>query len=110
MRKLSVKKLLVLFILIAVVALFTTSVQATGAINPLNLQTPSSTTTTNTVKPTNTVTPTNTVATANTAGSTYQNTNLPQTGDASDYAIFTIIALSIVVAIYGYRKYVHYNI
>ncbi len=115
MKKLSVKKLLIVIALIAMVAVIGTKVQATGgAVNPLlNIQgsgtanTTTNTTTTNTAT-TNTTT-TNTVKT-NTAGSNYQNTNLPQTGDASDYAIFLFIAVCIVVAIYAYRKYRNYNI
>ena len=49
--------------------------------------------------------------TTNTTGSTYQNnTSLPQTGDASDYAIFAVIAVAVVVAIYAYKKVRDYNI
>lgn len=34
---------------------------------------------------------------------------LPQTGDASDYAIFLLIGLFAVVSIYAYRKAKNYN-
>ena len=48
--------------------------------------------------------------TTNTTGSTYQNTALPQTGDASDYAIFMLILVAAVVAVYAYKKVKEYNI
>lgn len=48
--------------------------------------------------------------TQNTTGSTYENTTLPQTGDASDYAIFMLIVVAGVVAVYTYRKVKEYNI
>lgn len=43
------------------------------------------------------------------AGYTNSN-NLPQTGDASDYAIFALIAICIVASIYAYKKVREYNI
>lgn len=46
----------------------------------------------------------------NTTGSNYQNTALPQTGDASDYAIFGLIVVAVVIAVYAYRKVRDYNI
>ena len=46
----------------------------------------------------------------NTTGSTYDNTTLPQTGDASDYAIFMLIVVAGVIAVYTYRKVKQYNI
>ena len=58
-------------------------------------------TTTNTVK----VTPT-----TNTSVSTYTNTTLPQTGDASDYAIFALIGVSVVIAVFAYNTARNYNI
>lgn len=111
MKKSSVKRLLVLFTLITIVGIaITTNVNASGA-SPLNIimpgttnQTTTNSTTTNTT--TNTAT-TNTVA--NIIG-TNQNSNLPQTGDASDYAIFLFIAVCAVVAIFAYKKYKNYNI
>lgn len=117
MNKSSVKKLLVAITLIAVVAIFATNVQATGIVNPLNIQGTTTNTTTNTTT-TNTLTSntvkgnTTTNTTANTTTNTvsnYQNSNLPQTGDASDYALFLIIAVGIVVAIFAYRKIKYYN-
>jgi len=46
----------------------------------------------------------------NTTGSNYQNSTLPQTGDASDYAIFTLIVVAVIIAVYAYRKVRDYNI
>ena len=121
MEKVNVRKEILIVLLIAV-AVFTISstVLATGtASQPVeipNLRTDATpaneqntnqnavenTTTTNTTE--------NTVKAANITGSTYQNTTLPQTGDASDYAIFAVIAVSAVVAVYAYRKVRNYNI
>ena len=65
-----------------------------------NVEAPAGTTNTNQVVPT-----------ANQVADTNQNeSNLPQTGDASDYAIFMLIIVSVVVAIYAYRKVKEYNI
>ncbi|MCI8346024.1 MAG: LPXTG cell wall anchor domain-containing protein [Clostridia bacterium] len=127
MEKLSVKKLLVLFTLIAIVCMFVTTVKASGPINLLHPPTTTNTqggtttntqggTTTNTQTPittTNTQRPgsltTNTLTT-NTTPTTNEGSNLPKTGDASDYIIFLIIAVSVVVAIYAFRKYKYFNI
>lgn len=123
MKKLSVKKLLVLFTLIAMVCMALTTVKASSPINLLhpttttntqtpttaNTQTPPTTTNTQTPATTNTITRTNTVTT-NTVANGNQNSNLPQTGDASDYVIFLFIAVCAVVAIYAFRKYKNYNI
>ena len=116
MRKSSVKKLIVAVALIVMLLAVVTSVKATEVKNPLQIittnTTSNETTTTNTT--TNTTT-TNTVAnvvpsTTTNQVSNYQNTNLPQTGDASDYVIFLFIAVAAVVAIYAYRKVRNYNI
>lgn len=111
MKKISVKKLLVLFTLIAIMCMFATSVKATGPINLLHPTTPTTNTqTTNTqTTPTTNNIKTNTVTT-NTIMGGNQNSNLPQTGDASDYVIFLFIAVCAVVAIYAFRKYKNYNI
>ena len=119
MKKISVKKLLVLFTLVTIVCMFATSVKATGPINLLhptqpttNTQTTNTqntpTTNTQTTPTTNTI-KTNTVTTNTTPGGN-QNSNLPQTGDASDYVIFLFIAVCTVVAIYEFKKYKNYNI
>ena len=123
MKKMSVKKEILTIVMIVVVVLAISSqVLATGTSDsPIQIPTintgtnsvDTNTTTnvvTNVVVPTtNTVTPT--TNTTNTTVSTYQNTTtLPQTGDASDYAIFMLIVVAIVVAIYAYRKVKEYNV
>ena len=129
MKKVNVKNeiLIVLFITLVIVAI-STRVFASSPIqiptintNTNSVDTNTVTTTTNTtVQPTNTTTSpisvvpttnTTTPVTTNTTVSTYQDTSsLPQTGDASDYAIFALIAVSIVVAVYAYKKVRDYNI
>lgn len=117
MKKISVKKeiLTIVLILIAILAIGS-KVFATGTSNsPIQIPTintnttPTDTTaneTTNVVSPT-----TNIIApTTNTTGSIYQNTALPQTGDASDYAIFMLIVVAAIVAVYAYKKVRDYNI
>ena len=64
------------------------------------------TTTDPTPAPTTTETPTTTTTPTPT---TTTETNLPQTGDASDYLIFAIVAVCIVVAIVAYKKVREYN-
>lgn len=120
MKRMSVKKeVLVMIMIVMAVLTISSKVLATGAgDNPIQIplintttdpatQQPTTNTETNTTAPTtNTVTPV-----TNTTGSTYQNTtSLPQTGDASDYAIFLLIAVAVVVAIYAYKKVREYNI
>lgn len=122
MKKMSVKKEALVMIMI-VIAMLTicTRVFATGTTdNPIQIPTINTTTDPSTQQPepttnaeTNTVAPTTNIVTptTNTTGSTYQNTtSLPQTGDASDYAIFLLIAVSIVIAVYAYKKVREYNI
>lgn len=116
-------KIVLVVLLMLVVMLVATNVLATGNsgdVIQINITTNPST---NTETPTNTPTVNTTTNTAtnvaapitNTAGSTYTNTTgntntLPQTGDASDYAIFLLIAISIVIAVYAYKKVRDYNI
>ncbi len=113
MKSTSIKKILVIITLIIAVSLLTNTVKATG--NPLNIQglvpgtNQNGSGTVNVTPNTNTQQKTNTTP-VNTQGSTYQNNNLPQTGDASDYAIFLFIAVCAVVAVFAYRKYRNYNI
>lgn len=119
MKKLSVKKqILVILVAIATIFVISTAVYATGTQdNPIqipDITTPSTTDTNTTTNTTNvventTVAPT-TNTTTNTTVSNYQNTSLPQTGDASDYAIFLIIVLAAVIAVYAYKKVRDYNI
>lgn len=121
MKKVNLKKEILTIIMI-VVAILTIGSQvfATGTSNS-PVQIPTIDTTTNSVDTTNqeavnvtVVTPaTNTTVTpaTNTTGSTYQNTTtLPQTGDASDYAIFMLIVVAAVVAVYAYKKVREYNV
>ncbi len=119
MKKMSVKKEVLTIIMIAVIVLAISSqVFATGTSgSPIQIPTINTNTTSedaNTIanETANPVTPTNIITpTTNTTGSTYENnTTLPQTGDASDYAIFMIIVVAVVIAIYAYRKVKEYNI
>lgn len=110
MKKLNVKRSIVIVTLIAVVLLIASNVYATGTVSPINIisttpQTNEVTTNQTTNEATNVVAPT-----TNAEVSTYTNTNLPQTGDASDYAVFLLIAVSIVIAVYAYKKVRDYNI
>lgn len=120
MKKVSVKKeiLTIALILVAILAIGS-KVLATGtsdspvqipvintSTNSVDTSTQVNETTTNVVTPT-----TNVIApTTNTTGSNYENTKLPQTGDASDYAIFMLILVAAVVAVYAYKKVKEYNI
>ena len=106
MKKVNVKKEIFVVLLIAVIIIAISSkVFATGT-SGAPVQIPGLNTDANaTVEPT-----ANTTKPTNTAGSAYQNTTLPQTGDASDYAIFAVIAVAAIVAIYAYIKVRNYNI
>lgn len=110
MKKVNVRKSIIVIALVAIVLLVASNVYATGTVSPINIITTTPQTneaTTN--QATNAIAPT-TNTTTNTAGSTYTNTNLPQTGDASDYAIFLLIVVSVVIAVYAYKKVRDYNI
>ena len=118
MKKVNVKSeiLMIIMIVIAILAI-SSQVFATAAspdqIPEINTHTTdTNTTTTNEIANVTTnivITPT-TNTTTNTTGSTYENTTLPQTGDASDYAIFMLIVVAVIVAVYAYRKVGQYNI
>lgn len=113
MKRKSIKIILVIVTLVIAATLLTTTVKATG--NPLNIQLPGSNqggsgTVNVTQNPNNQGTQKTNTAPVNTQGSTYQNKNLPQTGDASDYVIFLFIAVCAVVAVFAYKKYRNYNI
>lgn len=115
MRKMSMKKeILVIMMVVLMLLTISTKVLATGTGGPISINivaptTNTETTDTNTIT-TNTTTNIVTPTTTNTTVSNYQNTTLPQTGDASDYAIFLLIAVAIVVAVYAYKKVRDYNI
>lgn len=113
MKKVNVRKSIVVIALVAMFLLIASSVYATGTVSPINIitttpQTNEVTTNQTTNATTNVVVPT-TNTTTNTAVSTYTNTNLPQTGDASDYAIFLLIVVSVAIAIFAYKKVRDYN-
>lgn len=116
MKNLKSTKIVLIVLLLILALTFTSKVLATGTSdNPLQINiTTNPTTNTQTSTNTQTNITTNTVApTTNTATSNYVNTNtntLPQTGDASDYAIFLLIAVSAVIAIYAYKRIKDYNI
>ena len=114
MRKMSIKKeILVIMMVVLMLLTVSTKVLATGTGGPIsiNIVAPTTNTTTETnTTTTNTTTNIVTPATTNTTTSNYQNTTLPQTGDASDYAIFLLIAVAIIVAVYAYKKVRDYNI
>lgn len=112
MKKVSVKKeILVIVMIVVSILTISTKVLATSD-NPVQVQIPTIDTNTEDTNTTNVVDPIANVVTptTNTTTSTYQNTTLPQTGDASDYAIFMLIVVAIIVAIYAYRKVRNYNI
>lgn len=123
MKKISVKKeILTIALIIVAILVIGSQVFATGTTSDSPVQIPSIDTTTNSVDTTihsnevvslNLVVPTTNIVTptTNQVVSTYQNTTtLPQTGDASDYAIFMLIVVAIIIAIYAYKKVREYNI
>lgn len=109
MKKVSLKKE-ILVIVLAIIALIAinTQVFATGTsapINPININiintdVPNSNPTPINPQPGNTtpVTPVNNLV------SNYQNTTLPQTGDASDYAILFVVVVAAIIAVYAFRR------
>lgn len=106
MRKLNTKKLIIVITLVAVLALFTTTVQATnGLVNPLlNLQGVSGNTTTNTTTNTSTTTTT----TTNTE-TTQKKDELPKAGLATDTMMIIIVVGLVAMAIYTFKKVNEYN-
>jgi LPXTG-motif cell wall-anchored protein len=115
MKKLSVRKLFIILAILATITLLSTAVHATGGIiNPIEINGTSTNTTSTTVNTTTgTTVTTNTITTnsvtVNTTTTT-TNSDLPKTGDASDYVIFLFIAVCLVVSIVAYRKFRNYNI
>jgi LPXTG-motif cell wall-anchored protein len=115
MKKLSVRKLFIILAILATITLLSTAVHATGGIiNPIAINGTSTnttdTTTNTTVNTTTSTTVTTNTVTANTTTTTTTNSDLPKTGDASDYVIFLFIAVCLVVSIVAYRKFRNYNI
>ena len=123
MKKLSLRKEILLVVAVLVVTFALSTSVFASSTTPIqipvinaNTTTDTSNTTTDTTNTTaNTavdpipVAPTTNTAT-NTSGSTYENTTLPQTGDASDYAIFAVIGLCIIIAVVAFKKARNYNI
>lgn len=114
MKRMSVKKeiLTIILIIVAVIAIGSKVLATNSPIQiPIVNTNTTDTTTTNVTTNTTTNATTNVVTpTTNTTGSNYQNTTLPQTGDASDYAIFLLIVVAAIVAVYAYKKVRDYNI
>lgn len=107
MKNLKLRKVIIV-LLVAVMALtISTKVFATdGIVNPIDITTEKPDTSSQTPT-TEQQTPTPTTST-DTKTET-QETKLPQTGDASDYAIFALVAVCMVVAIVAYKKVREYN-
>ena len=121
MKNLNVKKSTVVLTIFALVLLFTSVVYATsvnpinpivinGTVNATNGIDTNSTNSANIIA--NNLNPVNTVSEVNKTSnvSQYGNTDLPQTGDASDYAVFMLIVVSLIVAVIAYKKVRDYNI
>lgn len=119
MKKMNVRKeILIIMMVVLMLATISTKVLATGTSGPISINITAPTTeipSTNTNTTTNVITNTTTnivapVTTNSTISNYQETTTLPQTGDASDYAIFLLIAIAIVVAVYAYKKVRDYNI
>lgn len=123
MRELGKKKMVVVALLAIVLVCMVVKVSAVDGPIQINTTPDTNTATTNTASNATTNTTTNTASPiapttntasnriTNTASSNYTNTsNLPQTGDASDYVIFAVIGVAIISAIYAFKKVRDYNI
>ena len=109
MKKMNVKKE-VLIIAMILISLFVVSTRVLATDGPVQLPIGDSNETTDTNAETPADTTNQVVPTANQVADTNQNQdNLPQTGDASDYAIFMLIIVSVVIAVYAYKKVKDYN-
>lgn len=100
MKNLKVNKIIMILMAIIMLMAISTKVLATSddLVNPINILTNvEETPQTNVEQPVTPIT-----------NNTVQNT-LPQTGDASDYAVFLLIAVCVVVSIYAYKKVRDYN-
>lgn len=111
MKKSNVRilKIVIVLALATIIILMTNNILATTSspATPINLDALASPT--GNSKENNNVENNNTTI-INPTTPTYKNTNLPQTGDASDYAIFLLIVVSIIIAIFAYKKVRDYNI
>ena len=104
MKNLKITKMIIVLLVAVVMLTVSTDVLATDLVNPINILTNAEQ-----VPEVNTEVPAPTTNVETPVTNTNQNT-LPQTGDASDYAIFMLIVVAIVVAIYAYRKVKEYNV
>ena len=109
----NLKKIFIIAVLLTVLG-FSSSVFATGGIQPIPTLNGNSTNTPttnpiNTINTTNTINTINTTNTANTNPNTsvYNNTNLPKTG--VDYSIIFIILACGACGVYAYIKIRDYN-
>ena len=106
MKNLKMKKIAIVLFAVLMMLTISSKVFATDdLVNPINIlvnaeEVPQTTT----PAPTTTETPAPTTNTQTTTPTT-----LPQTGDASDYAIFLLVAVCVVVSIYAYKKVRDYN-
>ena len=110
MKKFSLKnEILIIMMIIVVMLAISTTVFASGTSDS-PVQIPIINTGTVNEEQTPVVPEQTPAPSGNTTGSNYQNSTLPQTGDASDYAIFTLIVVAVIIAVYAYRKVRDYNI
>lgn len=105
MKNLKIRRMIIVLLVAVVMVTISTDVFATDLVNPINILTNAEQT-----PEVNTEVPAPTTNVETPATNAVQNTNaLPQTGDASDYAIFLLIAVCVVVSIYAYKKVREYN-
>lgn len=114
MKNLKIRKMIIVLLVAVVVMSISTRVLATGLTDPteginITLDYPTDDKTDDkTPEPSTPSTPTTPEpSTPNTPSQEQE--KLPQTGDASDYAIFLLIGLFAVVSIYAYKKVKDYN-
>ena len=107
MKNLKTNKLLIVLLVAVMMLTICTKVFATDSlVDPTqgSQQIEITTDEPSTSTQTQTQTPTQTTETKTTT-----ETKLPQTGDASDYVIFALVAVCIVVAVVAYKKVRDYN-
>lgn len=105
MKNLKITKMIIVLLVAVVMLTVSTDVLATDLVNPINILTNAEQ-----VPEVNTEVPAPTTNVETPATNADQNQNtLPQTGDASDYAIFLLIGVCVVVSIYAYKKVREYN-
>lgn len=109
MKNLRTNKLFIVLLIAVMMLTISTKVFATDTLvdptqGSLQIEITKDEPSTSTQTPPTTQTPTTTPDTKTTT-----ETKLPQTGDASDYAIFALIAVCVVVAIVAYKKVREYN-